>query len=131
MIVWQFLTYVVIYLFGLTAVDRMVTGKLRTDIHGEEFHAYVFAHFLMNQAVALIATLGAPTLLVAVAMYITVVWCWVGGALDFLYFMMRGYIPEWRIVWTWMPFKPRTWQFAIYAFVWLLAIVCLWGYIIL
>jgi len=128
---WQFLTYIILYLVALTGLDRMVTGVIKPDVKRQVFLAYVMWHTLMNQAVALIATLGAPTLTLAIAMYVTVVWCWVGGTLDFLYFMMKGEIPEWGMVWGWMPFKLRTWQFAIYALCWLVAIVCLWGYIIL
>lgn len=131
--IWAFLFSVVLYLFALTGLDRMVTGIIKPDIDRQTFLAYVLWQTVLNQAVALMASLTYfytatdPNLLLASVIYITVVYCWAGGGLDFLYFGMKGAIPEWSMVWHWMPFKPKTWQFAIYALAWLVGLIVAWA----
>lgn len=135
-LIWQFLFCVILYLFALTGVDHMITGVIKPDIDKRIFLAYGLWQTLLNQATALFAPLQYwnsnpnPSVFLAVLMYVTVVWCWVGGALDFLYFMMKGYILEPNVVWYWMPFKPKTWQFAIYSLIWLIIIVTSWIYVL-
>lgn len=130
---WPFLFTIVLYQFALAGLDRMVTGVIDPGIHGRIFLAYCLWHTLMNQAIACMGGLLTLTftgdVLLSLAIYITITWCWVGGTLDFLYFMMRGEIPEWSHIWTWFPFDPKTWHVAVYAFCWLMGITIMWGLI--
>ena len=124
---WSFIFISLLYLFALSGLDQQVTGVLAKGLKPKgKFLSYVLWHTMMNQAVALGFALSEPVLLVAALKYVTIVWCWIGGSLDFLYFMMQGEIPEPEKVWHWMPFKPRTWQFAIYALAWLTVIIASW-----
>lgn len=133
-VVWQFLFCIALYLFGLTGLDRMVTSVIKPDIDRQTFLAYCLWQTLLNQTTALMSSLmylyctPNASLQFALLLYFTVLWCWAGGTLDFLYFMMKGQIPEWSHIWHWIPIKPKTWQFAIYACVWLIYITAAWAY---
>lgn len=128
---WSFLFVTLLYLFALSGLDQQVTGVLAKGLKPKgKFHSYVLWHTMLNQSVAFLAVTTEPNLTIAVLKYVTVTWCWVGGTLDFLYFMMQGEIPEPEKVWHWMPFKPRTWQFAIYALAWLTVIIASWIWVL-
>lgn len=130
---WAFLFGCTHYFVSLTGVDRMVTGVIDQAIKEQVFHAYALFQTWMNQAVAFMVTVvyiyasPAPDYLLAVLIYWTVVYCWVGGGLDGLYFMMKGQMPEWTFVWRWMPFQPQTWQFWSYALLHLATLVGCWS----
>ena len=130
---WRFLFFLCVYFFALTGVDRVVTGVIKPDVKKEVFQAYVFWQSVMNQSLAANFALqfgdfGASHLL-QVLVYVTVSWCWFGGGLDFVYFAMRGEMPAYGKVWHWMPFNPKTWQFAIYAFCSFVALASCWIYV--
>jgi len=129
---WAFLFGALNYFVSLTGVDRMVTGIIDPAIKEQVFHAYVLFMTWMNQATAFMATIvyvyASPVTdyVLALLIYWTVIYCWVGGGLDCLYFMMRGEMPEWTFTWRWMPFQPKTWQFWSYALIHLALLASAW-----
>jgi len=129
---WAFLFGCLNYFVALTGADRMVTGIIEPAIKEQVFHAYVLWHTWMNQAVAFTVTnvyiYASPVTdyFLAALIYWTIVYCWVGGGLDGLYFMMRGSMPEWTFTWHWMPFEPQTWQFWTYALAHLTLLITAW-----
>jgi len=129
---WAFLFWCLQYFVSLTGVDRMVTGVIEPEIKESVFHAYALFQTWMNQAVAFMCTViyvysnPAADMWFALLIYWTVVYCWVGGALDAFYFMMKGEMPEWSFTWHWMPFKPKTWQYWIYAVAHLACLASAW-----
>ena len=129
---WAFLFGCLNYFVSLTGVDRMVTGVIDPAIKEQIFHSYVLWQTWMNQAFAFTATIvyiyASPSTdyVLAGLIYWTVVYCWTGGGLDALYFMMKGTMPEWTFTWAWMPMRPKTWQFWTYALVHLMALTGCW-----
>ena len=131
---WEgyFFFIILFILVATTGVDRMVTGVIKPDVERQVFLAYVLWQTILNQAVAIGLTLMYrlhnvnPLKRLTILIYSTTVWCWVGGSLDFLYFMMKGSIPPASHVWSWMPFQPTTVEFAVYAFCFLCIIVGAW-----
>lgn len=126
---WSFHFITLLYLFALSGRDYMVTGVLAQHLPPDgRFLAYVLWTSLENQAFALLALstekIKSP---IGVLKYLTITACWIGGWLDFIYFMIKGAIPEWSMIWHWMPFHPTTEAWAIYAACWLIGIVAAWG----
>ena len=130
--IWVFLFCVVLLLFAWSGLDLMITGIISPNVEAENFKAYVLWQTLLNQAVALLGALmhvhnnPSPNLSLAILMYITVVWIWIGGTLDWLYWMMRGRIKEWSSVLWLVPFKPKLWQYTIYTLIWLIGLITAW-----
>jgi hypothetical protein len=109
----------------------MVTGILKPDIDRGTFLAYVLWFTAMNQFVAYGIAMGNWELThnawLAMRMWLTVSWTWIGGSLDFIYWMIQGRIPSWNTELWWMPFKPKLWQWGIYALIWLVILGIIWN----
>jgi len=128
--IWKILACIVLYFFGVSGVDRMVTGVIKPDVPTNQFRAYVIWQSIINQSVALgfSMVLGEMGVLwfVQVLVWVTVTFCWFGGWLDFVYFAMKGEIPNAETVWWWMPFSPSTSQFIVWSLLTLSATAIAW-----
>jgi hypothetical protein len=130
---WQGIIVLQVAFAGL---DRMMTGVVKPNIERQTFLTYVLWFTLTNQAVAYLVTSTywsatvTPNPIVAALIWITVTWTWIGGTLDFLYWMMAGRVPEWEKVLWWMPLKPKLWQWGIYTICWLITLTATWNLLI-
>ena len=114
-------------LFFLTGIDHMVTGVLAIGLPPDgRFTAYALWVTGFMVFVALLGAGSAMTGRLAILQFVSVLWCWVGGSLDFIYFMMKGEIPEWNKVWTWMPGNPTTTKWGLWALGTLVAMIIAW-----
>jgi len=124
---------IIVLQVAFAGLDRMMTGVVKPDIEKQTFLTYVLWFTLMNQAVAYLVTstywsaAAAPSYVVAALMWVTISWTWIGGTLDFLYWMMAGRVPEWKKVLWWMPLKPKLWHWAIWALGWLIGLAVAWN----
>ena len=137
---WEgyFFFSILFLLVATTGVDRMVTGIIKPDVEWSIFLAYALWQTMLNQAIAISITIMywihslKHSKYIAGLVYITTVWVWIGGALDFLYFMMAGQIPLADKIWTWMPFYwwlHIDWTIvhhAVYTIAWLIALAIAW-----
>lgn len=127
---------IVLLLVSFAGLDRMMTGVVKPDIEKRTFLAYVLWFTLLNQTVAYLVTnmywyaVAVPSYVVALGIWVTVSWTWIGGILDFVYWMMAGRIPEWEKVLWWMPFKPKLWQWGVYAICWLVGLAVFWNFVV-
>ena len=127
---------IIILQIAYAGLDRMMTGIIKPDIEKQTFRTYILWFTLANQAVAYLvtstywSTAANPSIAVAALIWATVTWTWIGGTLDFLYWMMAGRIPEWEKVLWWMPFTPKLWQWAIYAISWIVGLATAWNIIL-
>jgi hypothetical protein len=134
----EILVGVILYLIGLVLMDHVVTGKIAPEgPHGRVvpdgvFRAYVLSVSLSNLGVVVIAlaTYVASTIVfswwtVALLTW-TIMWCWYGGALDFLYFTAAMEIPDPDRVWFWFPGGPTTAKVAVWAFCSTLSVIIGW-----
>ena len=137
-----FLFIVAVYQFFLAGRDHMVTGVLAKGLPPDNrFLAYVLWTAGENMATALLAlSYGAQfSMATAVLMFCTIIACWYGGLLDFLYFMVGGEIPAGNFVWHWMPkiavkvsngkisFEhPNTEQWAVWTLLWWIPLTVGW-----
>ena len=128
----NFFLGVFILQIAFAGLDRMMTGVVKPDIERQTFLTYVVWFTLVNQAVAYLVsstywyTAATPSYIVAALMWITVTWTWIGGTLDFFYWLMAGRIPEFDKVLWWMPFKPKLWQWGVYTICWLVGLATAW-----
>lgn len=126
-------------LITTTQVDHQVNIMTGGMPMGGVFICYALSMTLLNQAIAVSVTIMywihslARSKFKAFLIYVTTVWVWIGGALDFLFFMMKGYIPEGNQVWHWMPFywflkiEWTTLHQAIYTIVFLVVLIIAWS----
>ena len=127
---------IIILQIAYAGLDRMMTDIIKPDIEKQTFRTYILWFTLANQAVAYLvtstywSTAANPSIAVAALIWATVTWTWIGGTLDFLYWMMAGRIPEWEKVLWWMPFTPKLWQWAIYAISWIVGLATAWNIIL-
>ena len=127
---------IIILLFGWAGIDRMMTGVVKPDIETNVFRVYVLWFTLINQAVAYLVsstyyyTSVNPSYIVALLMWITITWTWIGGSLDFIYWMMAGRLPDFNEVLWWMPFSPKLWQWGIYALCWIVGLAVAWSVLV-
>ena len=136
--------FILLWLFSLTGLDYLVNHVL-IKFYGLQ---YQFEWFIVYGLwITLLCISGGGMTSVAYwfsttkekrswftvgAIFTTLLATWGGGILDFLWFMMRGFIDPPSKVWWWMPFK---WLFgidwtighqAVYTIVWILALVVIW-----
>ena len=129
----SFLVLAVAYLFFLSLRDYMVTGVLAKGLPPDgRFHAYVLMTTGEVLCFATYTLISEPIpSYIGFLKFLTIIGCWVGGWLDFIYFVAKGAIPEWNMVWHWMPGKPTTTQWALWATGWLFTIIGLWTPVLL
>jgi len=125
----SFLLLVIVYLFALSLRDYMVTGVLAKGLEPDgRFHAYVLVTSLEVLTWATYALISEPIpSFIGALKFVTVLACWVGGPLDWIYFIAKGEIPAWDHVWHWMPGKPKTWQWGIWTLCWLVGLGICWS----
>lgn len=127
---------IILLLFSFAGMDRMMTGVVKPDIDRRTFVTYVLWFTLMNQTISwFLANMyytqtPNPSYIIAGLIWITVSWTWIGGTLDFVYWLYAGRLPDWGDVLWWMPFKPKLWQWGIYAICWLIALAVAWNVLI-
>lgn len=110
-----FLFIVIIYQIVLAGRDFIVTGILATHCPPDwRFHLYVLVTTAEVLILASVFALNEPNLLVSLLKFWTVTLTWIGGILDWLYFLFAKLaktftkldvpnIPNWGTVWHWMP----------------------------
>ena len=110
-----FLALIIAYQLTLTARDFTVTGLLAKGAPPDwKFHIYCIATTLEAAILATLAAFTEPNTLTAALKAWTVMLCWTGGALDWIYFGLAKLaktltgrevpeIPEWEGKWFWMP----------------------------
>jgi len=104
-----FLLIIVCYQLILAARDFTVTGILAKGLPPDwRFHTYCIVTTLEVTVLATLAALTEPNVLVAALKAWTIYLCWIGGSLDWIYFLLRLFVtnvpmPEWNFVWHWMP----------------------------
>lgn len=136
-----FFAFYIAYLFWLSLRDYTVTGLLAKGCPPDgKFHAYALCTTGEVFAVAMWSMAHAPfPSLTGFAMFATVLMGWLGGWLDFIYWVAAGGIPDENRVWTWIPKifpklvgsdlvfdHPTTKQYAAWAAGWLLVDGLLW-----
>ena len=137
---WNFLFILLLYQVFLTGRDWMVTGVLAKGLPPDNrFLTYVLWTSGENLAMALMAFSLGSSLIMSILMFLSILACWYGGLLDFLYFMIKGEIPQGNKVWVWMPkivakvtggkitFEhPNTEQWVIWMLLWWIPITIAW-----
>jgi len=104
-----FLAIIACYQLILAGRDFVVTGILAKGLPPDwRFHTYCIITTLEVTVLAAFAVLTEPNVSVAVLKAWTVYLCWIGGALDWIYFLLRLFVtnvpmPEWTFIWHWMP----------------------------
>ena len=139
-----FIAIVIFYQFALALRDYMITGVLAKGQAADgKFLAYVLVTTLEVSAIAFALALNSPFGWIFVLKLWTVYLCWFGGALDWIYFIAIGTIPEANKVWFWMPkivptltknrltFEhPTTTNWTVYtALMWVPNLIC-WGIVL-
>lgn len=126
-----FLLCVALYQISLAGRDYMVTGILAEGLPPDgRFRAYVL--WTSGEVIAVsgisgyLGTLSTGSILTGLLMLITILACWFGGLLDWIYFMIKGNIPEWNYKWHWMPYSPKTWQWIVWTCLWWIPIMICW-----
>jgi hypothetical protein len=99
-----FLGIIVFLQFSLALLDHMVTGVLAKGLPPDgRFHAYSLSMLLVIVCFCALVVFTEPNIQFAVLKVWTVLLTWVGGVLDWFYFLIDGKIPEYNFVWHWMP----------------------------
>ena len=125
---WLILFLLFGFLIFLTGLDHMVTGVLAEGLPPDgTFQSYALWVTGLVFFVGMAFANSAPTPRLQLLHFVSVLWTWVGGSLDFLYFMMRGEIPAYNKVWTWIPGNPTTAKWALWAFGTLVALITVWA----
>jgi len=104
-----FLLIIACYQLILAGRDFTVTGILAKGLPADwRFHTYCIVTTLEVTVLAALAAFTEPSTSIAALKAWTIFLCWIGGALDWIYFALRKLVhneemPEWNFVWFWMP----------------------------
>ena len=138
--IWQFAFIVLLYQVFLAGRDHMVTGILCKGLPPDNrFLSYVLWTSGENISMGILASMAGINTITSLLMFITIIACWYGGLLDFLYFMILGEIPQGNFVWHWMPkivakvtngkitFEhPTTEQWFVWTCIWWIPMIISW-----
>ena len=99
-----FLAIIIFYQFALALRDYIITGVLAKGLPPDgRFHAYVLVTTLEVTALAALAAFTELTWQLQLLKAWTVYLVWFGGALDWIYFLAIGTIPDANRIWHWIP----------------------------
>ncbi len=139
-----FLAITIFLQFALALLDHIITGVLAKGLPPDgRFHAYSLSIILVLIPFAALAAFTEQIPLIACLKVWTIFLLWVGGGLDWIYFLAGGELPSWNFVWHWMPkiiptvsfgkltfTHPTTFHWGLYtAFMWIPNIFC-WGLVL-
>jgi len=104
-----FLALIIVYQLALAARDFTVTGLMARGQPADwKFYSYCIVTTIEVTALAALAALTEPNTLIAALKAWTVMLCWIGGVLDWIYFGLRKLVsnedfPKITMSWFWMP----------------------------
>lgn len=104
-----FFLIILFYQTILATRDFTVTGIIAKGLPPDwRFHTYAIATTLEVTVFATYAFITEPVTVFAVLKAWTILLCWIGGLLDWIYFAINKLVhnenmPSWDIIWYWMP----------------------------
>jgi len=100
-----FLGIIIFLQFTLALLDHMITNGFAKGLPPDDgrFHAYVLVISLLLAPFAALAFFTEPNTFIGLLKVWTVYLTWVGGGLDWIYFIAKTALPLPDKEWCWMP----------------------------